>query len=217
MAQGKSITGVKIKMKGVRLSFPSLAKADVPKGYESAEPKYSANFLLDPKDPTHKGYLKQCSEEIKRLIQEAWPEGKPPKMKPIECFGKGEMFTNNTTKKPYDGYTGMYAIVANNKKAPLCLDSDKTPLRTEEIERKLYAGCYVDAIINFWVQDNKFGEAIRCSLGAVKFRADGEEFGSGGVSADEFDDLDDGELADQLDDEFDDDLADDGSDDLGLD
>ena len=217
MAQKKSISGVKIQLKRVRLSFPTLHKADVPKGYDNAEPKFSANFLLDPKDATHKALLKQCKGEIERLIKEAWGT-KPPKMKPIDCFGKGEMFTNSATKQPYTGYEGMYAISASNKKRPTLVNRDKTPLTPDEAEQRLYAGCYVDAFINFWVQDNQYGEAIRCSLQAVRFREDGEEFGAGGVDPDEFDDLDDGELADQLDDgeEFDD-LDDDGGDDLGLD
>lgn len=219
MANKKSITGQKIQLKRVRLSFPSLHKADVPKGYENAEPKYSANFLLDPSDASNKAQIKAAHAEIQRLIKEAWGTA-PPRMKPIDCFGKGEMFTNNTTKQPYDGYPGMYVIVANNKKKPTLVDRDKTPLSPQEAEQRLYAGCYVDAFINFWVQDNQFGEAIRCSLQAVRFREDGEEFGAGSVDPDEFDDLDDGELADQLD-EFDDldepATAGDVEDDLGLD
>lgn len=214
MANKKSITGKKIQLRNVRLSFPALHKADVPKGYDNAEPKFSANFLLDPKDDLNKASIKECNAEIKRLIKEAWGTP-PPKMKPIECFGKGEMFTNSATKQPYDGYEGMYAVSANNKKRPNCYDRDKSQLIPDEVEQKLYAGCYVDAIVNFWIQDNQYGEAVRCSLQGVRFRADGEEFGAGGASADDFDDLDDGELSDSLDDDFDD--LDEEDDDLGLD
>ncbi|MDC8457839.1 ssDNA-binding protein [Marinobacter sp. DS40M6] len=218
MAQKKSISGEKIQLKRVRLSFPTLHKADVPKGYDNAEPKFSANFLLDPKDPGHKALLKHIKAEMSGLIKKAWPAGKPPKFKPIDCFGKGEGFTNNTTKQPYEGYEGMYVVAANNKKRPTLIDRDKTPLTPDEVEQRMYAGCYVDAFINFWIQDNQFGEAIRCSLQAVRFREDGEEFGAGGVDPDEFDDLDDGELADELDDDDDlddlDDLDDDDMDDL---
>jgi len=217
MAASKSVTGTRLKLNNVRLSFATLHKADVPKGYADSEPKFSCNLLMDPSDAANKASIKQCSNEIKRLIKEAWGTA-PPKMKPIECFGKGEMFTNNSTKQPYDGYPGMYAVSANNKKRPTCLARDKTPLTPDEVEQKLYSGCYVDAIINFWVQDNKFGEAIRCSLQGVRFRADGEEFGASGASADDFDDLDDGELMDELDDDLDGDglgLEDD-DDDLGL-
>ena len=207
MAQ-KSISGKKIQLKRVRLSFPTLHKADVPKGYENAQPKFSASFLLDPSDPANKALLKEVNAEIQGLIKQAWTV-KPPKMKPLDCFGKGEGYTNNTTKEPYDGYHGMYVVASNNYKRPTLLGRDKTQLTPDEAEQRLYAGCYVDAIVNFWVQDNQYGEAIRCSLQGVRFREDGEEFGASGASADDFDDLDDGEMADQLDDDFDDD-------DLGL-
>lgn len=194
-------TGVKIKLNKVRLSFPQLHKPDVPKGYDDSEPKFSANFLLDPQNPEHRQYIKQCQAEIKRLISEAWGEA-PPKMKPVECFGKGENFVSKQTKKPYSGYEGLWAIAANNKKRPLCLGKNKENLSPDEVEQVLYAGCYVDVIFNFWVQDNKHGEAIRCSLQGVKFRCDGEAFASGGASADDFDDdIEDGDLAGEFDDD----------------
>jgi hypothetical protein len=211
MAAKKSISGKKIKLNRVRLSFPTLHKADVPKGYDSSQPAFSASFLLDPTDAENKAILKQVNAEIQGLIKQAWGT-KPLKMKPIECFGKGEMFTNKTSKEVYDGYHGQYVVAAKNYKRPTLLDRDKTQLTPDEAEQRLYAGCYVDAIINFWVQDNQYGEAIRCSLQGVRFREDGEEFGASGASADDFDDLNDGELSDQLDDDFDD--MDD--DDLGL-
>ena len=207
MAQ-KSISGKKLQLKRVRLSFPTLHKADVPKGYENAQPKFSASFLLDPSDAANRLLLREVNAEIQGLIKQAWGT-KPPKMKPLDCYGKGENYTNNTTKEPYDGYHGMYVVASNNYKRPTLLGRDKTQLTPDEAEQRLYAGCYVDAIVNFWVQDNQYGEAIRCSLQGVRFREDGEEFGASGASADDFDDLDDGEMADQLDDDFDDD-------DLGL-
>lgn len=189
----KSITGEKIHLRNVRLSFPQLHKPDVPKGYENAEPKYSASFLLDPKDEKNKALIKQCSAEIKRLIEEAW-KTRPPKMKPIECFGKGENYVNKTSKEPYGGYEGMWVVVAQNAKRPLCLTRGKAVMTPEEIEQKLYAGCYVNAIVNFWVQDNQYGEAIRCSLSGVQFFGDGESFSAGGATVDDFDDLEDGEV-----------------------
>lgn len=201
MATKKSISGKKIQLKRVRLSFPTLHKADVPKGYDNSQPAFSASFLLDPTDAVNKAALKEVNAEIQGLIKQAWGT-KPLKMKPIECFGKGEMFTNKTSKEVYDGYHGQYVVAAKNYKRPTLLDRDKTQLTPDEAEQRLYAGCYVDAIINFWVQDNQYGEAIRCSLQGVRFHGDGEEFGASGASADDFDDLDDGELSDQLDDEF---------------
>jgi len=195
MPQGK-----KIQMKGVRLSFPTLAKASAPKGYENTEPSFSASFLLDPKDEQNRATIKECQAEIKRLITEAWGT-QPAKMKPIECFGKGEIFTSKTTKKPYNGYEGMWCVAAKNKRRPLCLSKTKEILTPEEIEKILYAGCYVTAIVSFWVQDNQYGEAIRCSLEGVKFLRDGEAFGAGGASVDDFDDDEDGELVAEFEDD----------------
>lgn len=221
MASNKiKVQGEKIMLKNVRLSFAQVHKADVPKGYEDSDPKFSANALMDPKDEGNKALIKKCNAEINRLIKEQWGT-KPPKMKPIECFGKGEMFTSKATKEPYEGYAGMYVVAANNKKRPLCLDKDKTPLTPDEVEQKLYSGCYVDMSIHFWIQDNQFGEAIRCELRGVRFRADGEEFGAGAASVDEFDDLDDDEGAvdmggDDLDDLDDLSDQDDDLDGLGL-
>lgn len=207
MANKKVPQGQTLKLKNVRLSFPSLDKASVPKGYENSEPKFSASFLLDKSDATQKEQIKLCNNEINRLIKEAWGE-RPARMEPIECFGKGEDFVSKKTNKPYDGYAGQYVVAANNKRRPLVLDRSKNVLSPEEVAEKLYGGCYVNAIINFWVQDNPYGQAIRCSLQGVQFFADGESFSSGGASVDDFDDLEDGELTgsddfDDLDDDID--------------
>lgn len=208
LAQGKMI-----KMQGVRLSFPQLHEAATPKGYDDSEPKFNCNFLLDPENDAHKAYIKQITAEIKRLISESWGE-KPAKMKPVDCFGKGEKFVSTKTNKPYTGYEGTYAISASNSRRPMLKGRDKGNLTPEEAHKMLYGGCYVNGIVKFWVQDNKFGQAIRCSLEGVMFFGDGEAFGSGGADDEDFEDFDtDGELSDQLD-AVDGDLDDLGDDDL---
>lgn len=200
--QKNSFTGERIKLNNVRLSFPTLVKPEAPKGYENSDPKFSANFLLDPQEPGNRAAIKAISAELNRIMKEFWG-GKPPRMRPITCFGKGELFTNSQSGQPYEGYEGKFAVAAANKRRPTLVDRDKTQLTPEEAGQKLYAGCYVDAIINFWAT-NTGGQAIWCSLGGIRFRADGEEFGAGSVSADEFDDLDGdtGEVDLGLDDEL---------------
>lgn len=193
-----------IKLKDVRLSFPTLKEPSYPVGFEGqGDPKYSASFLLDPE--VHEETIKAINAEIKRMIKETWGE-KPPKFKPIEFFGKGETKVNKEGEV-YDGYAGMWFVAANNRKQPLLVDKDKTQLSGDAIEQRLYGGCYVNASIDMWIQDNKFGQAVRCNLRGIQFNRDGEAFGTGGASLDEFEDLTDGEV--DLDD-FDDD------DDLGL-
>jgi hypothetical protein len=52
---------------------------------------------------------------------------------------------------------------------------------------KVYSGCYVNASIELWAQDNKFGKRINATLMGVQFLRDGARLVGGGVaSADDF-------------------------------
>jgi hypothetical protein len=82
----------------------------------------------------------------------------------------------------------MY-VSAASKTRPLVLDSNKTPLTDED--GKPYGGCYVNASIEIWAQDNQFGKRINAQLRGIQFVKDGDAFGGGGspASADEFEEL----------------------------
>lgn len=199
--------GKVIKLKDVRLSFPALDKATKTKGYEddpNSPAMFRSGFLLDPKNPKHVAIIKACNAEINRLINEAW-NGKPPKMEPITCFGKGETQIRESGEV-YDGYEGMYYVSATNAKKPRRLSLQLEDLSDQEALEKLYGGCYVTGSVNFWVQDNKHGKAIRCSLRGVQYKSEGEPFGVGAASDDEFDNDDDLPAGDTSlgDDDFDD-------------
>jgi hypothetical protein len=204
----KSITGEVIKLKGVRLSFPTLDIARAPKGVAGAKESFGATFLLDP--ATDMEQIKLINNEINRLRKEAWGGPHPkekllPGAKTPECFGKGDLKTNNDGEI-YAGYEGMYFVSGKNDNRPLALIGKREMNDPKAIAQQFYGGCYVNANINFWVQDNDFGKAIRCGLRGVQFLRDGEAFGGGRASADEFDNVDEGEGMEGLD----------GFDDLGL-
>lgn len=200
MAGKKSITGEVIKLKNVRLSFPVLDVPKAPKGVAGAKESYGATFLMDPTDPGNKDLIKQIDAEIKRLEKEAWG-GKHPKQKPTECFGKGDTRTNDDGVI-YNGYEGMYYVSAKNDNRPLALIGKRELNDPKVIAQQFYGGCYVNANINFWVQDNEFGKAIRCGLRGVQFLKDGEAFGGGRATADEFDDVEEPDFSDALDDDL---------------
>jgi hypothetical protein len=164
-----------IKLKNVRLSFPSLFKKAVFNGQET---KYEATFLIS-KDSDQATMLEKA---IAAFVEETF-KGKPPRGLKITCLSDGD-------EKEYDGYEGMLAFKAASTKRPLVLDSDKTPL-TEE-DNRIYAGCYVNAIVSLWYSDHPLGgKQILGNLGGVQFYKDGESFSSGGASADDFDDFED--------------------------
>lgn len=193
-----------IKLPKVRLGFPHLKDPSTPKDGDG-DPKFRACFILDPDDSTHKKVIKSIKKEAKRLIEEAF-EGRRVKLKEIDCFGDGNDKISEKTGEIYDGFEDMFFVQANNRRRPKCILRNKDEIEQADIDKILYPGCYVYATVNLWIQDNKFGKAVRCSLRGVQFYADGEEFGSGTANIDkEFDDFDD-EDYDLDDDDDDDDL-----------
>ena len=107
---------------------------------------------------------------------------KVPKGLKITAFKDGD-------EKEYDGYEGMMALKAGSTKRPLVIDADKTPL--VESDNKLYAGCYVNAILEFWYSDHpKGGKQILGNLLAIQFYRDGDPFSDGvTASLDDFEDV----------------------------
>lgn len=204
-SKGKTITGKVIKLKAVRFSFPVMHEAQSPKNHPTAEKAFSGTGLLDPNNPVHREHIKEISAEIKNLRAEAWGlDGKPhPKEEKLECFGKGDARTNDEGEI-YKGYEGMYFVSGKNKNRPIALLPGKIEIHDPKIiEQTFYGGCYVDMNINFWVQQNDFGKAIRCGLRGAMFRHDGEAFGGGRATSDEFDDVEESDGLEGLDDDID--------------
>jgi len=160
-------------LKNVRLSFPSIfQKAE----FDGNIGKYESTFLLDKSDEKTKTML---DEAIEAAIAEA--KVKVPSDK--RCLKDGD-------ESDYDGYEGHWSFKAANSKRPTVIDRDKSPLVEED--EKLYAGCYVNAVVDLWVQNNKFGKRVNANLYGVQFLKDGEPFGMGSTDvSDDFDDLDD--------------------------
>lgn len=176
---------LKIQLKNVRLGYPALFR---PKafggGAAASDPAYQASFYLDKEDKLHKKHIDQIRDAIDLAKEQKWGN-KIPKI------GSDKIALKDGDKldDPAPEEEGHYILSARNKKKPLVLDLDKTEL--VEADGRPYGGCYVDAIVRIWAQDNDFGKRVNCSLEAVRFRADGEAFGAAPVSADEFDDEDD--------------------------
>lgn len=164
----------KITLQNVRLSFPSIFKKAE---FQGKETKYEATLLLDKK--THADTIEKLNKAIEAGIKEHLKGAKVPAAK--RCLQDGD-------EKDYDGYEGQMSLKASNNKRPTVIDRDKTPL--VEDDDKPYAGCYVNAVIEFWFQDNDFGKRVNANLLGIQFVKDGEPFGSGPTDVtDDFDDL----------------------------
>ena len=174
----------KIKLQNVRLSFPSLFHKAV---FNGEETKFEATFLLD-KDQ-HADKIAEIKAAIAEKIKTDLKGAKIAADK--ICLKDGDDIE-------YDGYAGCMSIKASNGKRPLVIDNDKTPL--SEDDNRVYAGCYVNAVIELWAQNNNWGKRINANLLGVQFYKDGETFGDGvSASVDDFDAFED----DNMDDDFD--------------
>lgn len=161
----------KIKLQSVRLSFPSLFQQAAFGGESTG--KYEATFILDKKE--HAQVISQIEAEIARLQKE---EIKAKVSSDKICLKDGDEMGRPE-------YEGKMTIKASTKKRPLVIDRDKSPI-TED-DNIVYAGCFVNAILTLWPQNNNFGKRVNAQLDGVQFVRDGEPFGDGGISADAFD------------------------------
>ncbi|NKD46264.1 DUF2815 family protein [Haematospirillum jordaniae] len=181
---------MKIKLENVRLAFPMLFEARTVNG--EGKPAFSASFLLDPADPQ----VKALNQAIEQVAREKWGAKTDAVLKQMRgqdkvCLHDGDLKSN------YDGFPGSLYVSARSTTRPLVIDKDRSPLT--EADGKPYAGCYVNASVELWAQDNNYGKRINAGLRGVQFFRDGDAFAGGGAaSEDEFDDISSGVEAGDL-------------------
>lgn len=163
-----------IKLPAVRLSFPHLFQAHSME--EGQEKKFSATFLLDDKE--HGKLLDQIETTIKRLALDEFKKATSFK----SCLRDGN------EKLELEGYgDGKWFIPAARKTRPtvvrvaVALDGGIDYPPVSEDEGLIYAGCYVNATVRLWVQNNKWGKRVNAELRVVQFLRDGDSFGAGKV------------------------------------
>jgi len=166
----------KIKLNNVRISFPSLFRKAT---FSGEETKFEATFLLDKETQADK--IAEIETAISDLTNNKL---KGAKLKADKiCLKDGDDID-------YVGYAGNMSIKASNAKRPMVLDRDLTQLAEED--GRIYAGCYVNGVLELWVQNNQYGKRINANLLGVQFIKDGEPFADGvTASLDDFDHFDD--------------------------
>ena len=181
---------MKVKLTNVRLAFPVLFEAKTVNG--EGKPAFSASFLLDPADPQ----VKALNQAIEQVAKDKWGAKAGAILKQMRAQDKVALHDGDL-KANYDGFPGNLYVSARSATRPLVIDKDKSPL-TEQ-DGKPYAGCFVNASIELWPQDNNYGKRVNASLRGVQFFRDGDAFAGGGAaSEDEFDDISSGATADDL-------------------
>ena len=177
----------RIMLKNVVLAFPALAE---PQSFGEGEPAYGAKFPIKPNSEQQK----QIEAAILAEAKEAWKDKADSVVKMLEEDGKvaftKKVYRSKKTGEPYQGFDGQhYLSTRNSKTQPSVYNEYGDQITAKgDIEAKAFSGAVVNASVEVWAQDNKWGRRINCSLRGVMLTGEGENFGGGSspASADEF-------------------------------
>lgn len=179
----------RILLKNVRVAFAQ-GIFEPQKVDESSKPRYGCSFLLTPDHPQ----LADVKSKMRAVAVEKWKGKADAQMAALEKKDKTALHDGND-KPNYDGYPGNFYIsaAAQETNAPTVVNQDKTPFDARKGHKRIYSGCYVNASIEFWAQDNQFGQRVNATLRGVQFLKDGDSFSAASAaSSDEFEDVADG-------------------------
>jgi len=143
-------------------------------GQPSGTAAYGCVFLLDKVQ--NKADIERLTKAALFTKKEKWQD------KPVNLIGKS--IRDGSEKEATDGYGPSIVFISarntpKNGSKPAVVDQKFNKLNAED--GKPYAGCYVDAIVRCWAQDNGFGKRINWDLQTVQFRRHGKPFGAGEI------------------------------------
>ena len=178
---------IQILLKNVVLAFPNLAE---PKAFGDGEPAYGAKFPIEPNSENSK----LIEDAILAVAKEEFGEkadailAKLVESKKV-AYTRRE-YASEKTGEVYAGFEKMFYLGTRNSKVqPSVYDQyGEEVVGKAEITRKAFSGAVVNASIEVWAQDNKWGRRINCSLRGIMLTGEGQSFGggSGAASADDF-------------------------------
>lgn len=186
----------RVTLLNVRLSFASLFEPNKQTAEDgTTRENWKSNFLFAKKDSDAEGVYKGKRMPLMKALQMANEDAKEKKWGSKEKWPKlkpEKVYLRDGDLEDWDGYAGNYYISSNaaiadrpsvvtNRK-----DKDGKWMKAEPgAEGAPYSGCYVNATIEVWGQDNEHGKRMNSKLKAVQFRANGEPFGAAPVDPNE--------------------------------
>lgn len=173
---------------GVRLAFPALYE---PKTDPDTGRKSFGAALIIGQDHPQIAEINRCMDAVGAA---KWADKWGITKKGLEKQDRMALHDGDTKAK-YDGYEGNLFVNANSNESapPTVVDQLRQPLGAKS--GKPYAGCYVNASIEFWAQKDhpKGGSRINAQLRGVQFVVDGDSFSAGRpADVDEFSEVTEG-------------------------
>lgn len=138
---------------------------------------YCSHFLLPPGHPG----IELIKIAQRKAAAAMWKDGSADVLKALAGQDRLCLHDGNVSKAGVDGYKDMFYVAGNSKKRFTIVDGDRSPLTAAD--GRPYSGCYVNAIVQVWAQNNKYGKRINAQISGVQFLRHGESFGGGRVAA----------------------------------
>lgn len=173
---------VQMILRNVRIAFPAIFE---PQAVGDGDPAYGAKFILPPDHPQ----VEEIRKAIDTVAKGQWNDKAQSVLKLLTAdkkvaFVEGPYLNKNG--EAYDGFDGNFHVSSRSAKVKPSAWNNANR-ETTQADGLIYSGAYVDASVEFYAQDNKWGRRINCGLRGVRFVGHGESFGGGApASADEF-------------------------------
>lgn len=176
-----------VTLNKVRIAF--MDALFIAKPYKPGDtPRFGATFIIEPGSKNAKA-LSDAMLDAAKIKWKGKAEAVLDEIKRKENTAYSERDKLSASGEPYQGFEGTYHVTAYNRKRPTVIDGRKHPLTAQD--GKPYGGCYVNAIVDLYAQD-EYGNKINATLTGVQFHSDGDAFGGGApASPDQFPDLGD--------------------------
>ena len=143
------------------------------------KPKYQLAFLL-AKD--HPG-IALVRAAMLVAAEGKWGAKYPDVVKALKASDRLAYHDGDIKAAKYADYAGLMYINSNNATKPAVFGPDPHGPQLTMADGKPYSGCYGNAKITIWAQDNEWGQRLNAELNGVQFVRDGERMSGGGVAA----------------------------------
>lgn len=151
----KTVKEVKLKLEGVKLSFPSFLETERFQGKSTH--KYGATFIVDKSDVEN---TQKIEEAINNILTQA---------NDTNFQQEGRTFRRDGEATKYSQYKSSVLVRGTNRDRPKLINRDLTQIEVRDIDDFFYSGSIVNAVLGCWWQDNNYGKRINAKLYAVQF------------------------------------------------
>lgn len=152
-------------------------------GDAKAKADYNCKFIMPPDHPQ----IDAVEAMELQVAKDKWGAKAADILKIIKAKDMGALHDGDTQRS--DGFAGNLYLSARSDQRPTTYDRLRKSVTAED--GVIYSGCYVNAKLLIWAQDNQYGKRINCQLLGVQFARDGDSFAAGAppAEADDFPEL----------------------------